>query len=151
MSEALVLLGSNVEPERWSVAAVALLREEVAVVAASRSWRTKAEGGGRQGDYTNRALKLQADLDEAGWRALLRRVEAAAGREREADKFAPRTLDLDLVWLDGEWLPNDGVRRPYGILPLAEVAGGLPDPDGVPLKVLAARLRRHPSILGVAE
>ncbi|MCH7493331.1 2-amino-4-hydroxy-6-hydroxymethyldihydropteridine diphosphokinase, partial [bacterium] len=144
MSEALVLLGSNVEPERWSVEGVDLLGERVAVLAASRCWRTSAEGEAGQADYINRALRLEAGLDESGWRAMLREVETAAGRERAGEKFAPRTLDLDLVWLDGRWLQNEGVGRPYGILPLAEVAGNLPDPDGVPLKALAARLRRHP-------
>lgn len=142
-----MLLGSNLDPDRWAREGPSLV-EGAKVLASSRVWKTAAEGPPGQPRFANRGLLVETDLDEEGLRAALRRAEAAAGRLRTGDPYAPRTLDLDIVWYAGRWLPDPAVARPYGILPLSEVAGDLEAPGGGTLKELAARLRRHPSILG---
>ncbi|MBA1330900.1 2-amino-4-hydroxy-6-hydroxymethyldihydropteridine pyrophosphokinase, partial [Candidatus Endoriftia persephone str. Guaymas] len=61
----------------------------------------------------------------------LRWIEEKNGRQRESDKFAPRTLDVDLltygdVVVDepGLQLPRDEITRyAFVLLPLSEVAG----------------------------
>jgi 2-amino-4-hydroxy-6-hydroxymethyldihydropteridine diphosphokinase len=61
----------------------------------------------------------------------LRAIEDALGRVRGPEKFAPRTLDLDLLTygdvvgeVDGCALPRDEILRYAFVLgPLAEIAG----------------------------
>ena len=73
---------------------------------------------------------------------LLRPIEHQLGRRRADDKYAPRTIDLDLVLYDdlaiddGDVkLPHPDLRRPFVCIPViellaampAETSGGLPD------------------------
>ena len=61
----------------------------------------------------------------------LREIETAHQRRREASKFSPRTLDLDLLIYDDLVLNADGIRLPrdeitryaFVLCPLAEIAG----------------------------
>ena len=64
-------------------------------------------------------------------RARLQAIEDVAGRVRGAEKFAPRTLDLDLLTygavvgvIDGYELPRDEILRfAFVLKPLADLAG----------------------------
>jgi 2-amino-4-hydroxy-6-hydroxymethyldihydropteridine diphosphokinase len=57
--------------------------------------------------FRNAALRLSTDLPPAALRLVLRRIEEACGRRRSTDRFAPRTMDLDLVF-SAPGVPSDG-------------------------------------------
>ncbi|MBK6768376.1 MAG: 2-amino-4-hydroxy-6-hydroxymethyldihydropteridine diphosphokinase [Ardenticatenales bacterium] len=151
-SLALVSLGSNIDARANLSRAVALLAERSDVHAVSRVWRSKAVGGDGP-DFLNAAVAVATSLDAAAFKfALLRPIEAALGRVRTGNRFAPRTIDLDLALFgdavvnraDGHGgrlrLPDpDIVRYAHVAVPLADIAGDLRLPgDGRRLRDIAA-------------
>jgi 2-amino-4-hydroxy-6-hydroxymethyldihydropteridine diphosphokinase len=115
---AFVAVGSNLG-DRWARLALAAreLRAApgVAVVRASRAWDT-APLGPPQPRYLNAVLELETTRTPRALLALLRSVEAAAGRRRDVH-WGARTLDLDLL-VAGDWI----VREPGLTVPHPEIA-----------------------------
>lgn len=98
MPEALVGLGSNVEPDRHLPAAVRLLAERLEVRALSSAWATPPVGPAGQPPFLNAAALVATHLAPDDLKAaVLREVERRLGRVRTEDRFAPRQIDLDLV------------------------------------------------------
>ncbi|MCC9077610.1 2-amino-4-hydroxy-6-hydroxymethyldihydropteridine diphosphokinase [Litorilinea aerophila] len=153
MATALILAGSNVDRERNLPAALDALRRlpGLRVQAVSAIHDTPAIGpDGRpsgQPNFHNVALRVETELGYQQLRQRLREVEARLGRVRTEDKFAPRPIDLDIVW----YAPDDGgppvvdpdlARYAHVVLPLAEIAPDWQDPTtGHSLQELAARFR----------
>jgi len=143
-------LGSNVEPEEHLPQAVRLLGEKADVVAVSSAWATAAVGPPGQPPFVNAAVLLRTDVaPEQVKQVLLRPVEAALGRVRTADRFAPRTLDLDFVAWEGGELRGEGLEVPdpdlpyqaHVALPASEVAPDWVHPRmGETFAAIAARL-----------
>jgi len=125
MPEVLVAAGSNVRPREHLRRAVAMMRELWPDLRLSGAYRNKAVGFEGE-DFVN----LVAGFSTG------HRIESACGRPREAPKWAPRSMDLDvLVYGDtvgefpGAVLPRrDLLRRPYMLGPAAEVAPGFVHP-----------------------
>lgn len=103
-----ISIGSNVGDRP------AHLRSAVAglpgVRAVSPVYETAPWGGVEQGDFLNAVVLAEAVLEPEQWLALAHRLEDAAGRERRV-RWGPRTLDVDLIDVDG-------VRREDGHLTL---------------------------------
>jgi 2-amino-4-hydroxy-6-hydroxymethyldihydropteridine diphosphokinase len=151
-ARALLLLGSNVDPVRSLEAGVRLLAERFPGAVLSPEVEGPAEGVADAPPFRNRAALVPTALAPAALRDVLRAVEAAAGRVRTADRFAPRTLDVDLVLLldaAGAVLPDppvhpDLLRHHYAALPCAALAGAVLLPDGRTLAAAAAALGPPP-------
>ena len=98
MTRAFLGLGSNLGDRRATLAdAVRALPD---VVAVSPVYETEPVGGPDQGRFLN----LVVELDTA--RSARQLLEACAQREAAADRvrdvrWGPRTLDVDVLWLDG--------------------------------------------------
>ena len=135
MAEVLVALGSNVTAERRLAQAAALMKQAWPGIRFSACYRNPAIGFAGD-DFINAAAVFQAAADIPALLAALHAIEAQCGRQRDDPKWAPRTMDLDVLLIDdlvGEWpglkLPRaDLLRRSYMLAPAAEL---LPD-------------RRHP-------
>ncbi len=130
---AIVVLGSNIEKERNLAEAIRLLRraEAVTVERVSSFYESPSRGGPPGApDFFNAAVVLCTELGPEELRARLRDVEDALGRIRTADRNAPRTIDIDLVYyedlagdFDGWSLPDpDADRAAHVAIPIAEVA-----------------------------
>jgi len=129
-------LGSNIEPERNLRAAAARLRNQFTVWAVSPVYESPAVGSTSQADYLNAAMLLETHLSPSELFAELRQLEEALGRVREADKFAARSIDLDLalyndavISIDGHQVPDPTILT-YAHLarPLADLAPGYMHP-----------------------
>lgn len=147
---AFIGLGSNIAPGRHLAPAVERLRGLGSLLAVSQLYRNPAVGPRPQPDFVNGAALLRTRLDIAGLRAGLRAIEAALGRVRGTDRFAPRCIDLDLCLLGdarahgpGWRLPDPDIeRRAHLALCLAELAPDFVHPDsGRRLEQIAAKLR----------
>ena len=135
MPEVFVAAGSNVEPERHLALAAALLERAFGRVRFSPWYRNKAVGF--QGDdFINFVVGFTTELPVETVVAKLREIETACGRPRDAPKWAPRTMDLDIL-LYGDLvrdeprlrLPRpDLLKRPYMLGPLADIAPELLHP-----------------------
>ncbi len=133
-------LGANLGDRRANVdAAVARFRADtdVHVLRVSPLYESPPAGGPPQGDYINAAVLLVTALDA---RELLRRalaIEVALGRTRpDAVRWGPRTIDIDVLWIEGEAVAERGLEvphprlreRPFALRPLLDVAPDATDP-----------------------
>jgi 2-amino-4-hydroxy-6-hydroxymethyldihydropteridine diphosphokinase len=98
MTRAVLSLGSNLgNREDHLRTAVAGLGD--GVLAVSGVYETPAWGDADQPDFLNAvALVINPTAQPRDWLALARRLEAAAGRQRDpARPYGPRTLDVDVI------------------------------------------------------
>jgi 2-amino-4-hydroxy-6-hydroxymethyldihydropteridine diphosphokinase len=109
---------------------VTALRERFGALILSRVYESEAVGfQGRP--FYNLVAGIDTDEPACRVRAALRAIEDAFGRVRGPEKFAPRTLDLDLLTYgdsvdheEGQELPREEILTYAFVLgPLAEVAG----------------------------
>ena len=146
--QAFIALGSNIQPEDHLPAAISRLLSLGQVVAVSRAYRSEPVGGKSQPNFLNAAVLIRVAEEPASIRTGLRKIETALGRVRTADKYASRTIDLDLVLLGDRVdlkfpLPDpDILTREHLAVPLAELAAEFCHPvTGEELGSIAARLR----------
>lgn len=79
----------------------------------SRWYRSQAIGGPEnQPDYTNAVCAFDTDLSPESLLKELQKIEALEGRERLV-RWGPRTLDLDIIWMDGIERSTDILTLPH--------------------------------------
>ncbi len=112
MSRAFLGMGSNLgDRERYLADAVATLG--TLVVDVSPVYETDPVGGpSGQGAYLNVVVQLDIDLAPRALLALCHRLETAADRVR-AERWGPRTLDVDILWIDGVTVDTDDLQIPH--------------------------------------
>ncbi|MEA1978079.1 MAG: 2-amino-4-hydroxy-6-hydroxymethyldihydropteridine diphosphokinase [Chloroflexota bacterium] len=109
---AFIALGSNINPETNLPLAAARLSELGNPIAASAVYQNPAIADEPQSDYLNAAVLIETTLNPLAIRDKLREIEADLGRIRTADKFAPRTIDLDLCILGDRVLDHELLSLP---------------------------------------
>jgi 2-amino-4-hydroxy-6-hydroxymethyldihydropteridine diphosphokinase len=162
MRRVVIGLGSNLGNREGTIAAaIERLGADpgVRVVAISPVYESEPAGGPPQGDYLNAAVLIETDLSgrEILERALA--VERSLGRIRPAPvAWGPRTMDLDLLWIEGEVIAEPDLdvphprlaERPFALRPLLDVAPDARDPrDGsayAAMPAATAPLRRAPEL-----
>jgi 2-amino-4-hydroxy-6-hydroxymethyldihydropteridine diphosphokinase len=133
MTRAFLALGSNLGDRPAELRrAVAAMTE---LTAASAVYETDPVGGpAGQGPYLNMVVQLDTERSPQQLLETCRHLEAVAGRVRDVH-WGPRTLDVDVLWVDDVTVdepdlqvPHPRLReRPFVLAPLAELA-----PDIVP-------------------
>ncbi|KYF64499.1 folic acid synthesis protein [Sorangium cellulosum] len=133
-------LGSSVGDRLATIrAAVAALDADpdIEVVRESPRYESPPAGGPPQGDYVNAAVLVATSLPA---RELLERtlaVERSLGRKRpDPVRWGPRTIDLDLLWIEGEAVAEPDLEVPhprlcervFALRPLLDVAPDAHDP-----------------------
>jgi 2-amino-4-hydroxy-6-hydroxymethyldihydropteridine diphosphokinase len=135
MPRVFVAAGSNVEPERHLAKAAAALAKEFPDIELSPWYRNEAVGF-EGDDFINFVVGFSTDLAVHDVRRKLQAVEALCGREPGAPKWAPRSMDLDLLLYGdlvhdepGLHLPRpDLLKRPFMLGPLADLVPDLRHP-----------------------
>ena len=134
MTRALLGLGSNMG-DSW-----AILREAVgslSVVAVSPVYRTDPVGGpAGQDPFLNIVVEIDTDLTARQLLGVCHRLESAADRVRSV-RWGPRTLDVDIVWMDGVTVDEPDLQVPHPrmrqrrfvMAPLADIAPDVAGPD----------------------
>ena len=102
MNTSILVLGSNIEPQKNINLAKRLISEQFQVLSESRFLKTKPIGGMDQPDFINGALLIQTELESELFRFELKRMEHQMGRAKNTShSYGPRTIDIDiLVWND---------------------------------------------------
>ena len=151
MTLAYIAIGSNLaSPLEQVNAAVQALGEipQSRIVAVSSFYRTPPLGPQDQPDYLNAAVVLETALDAETLLDNTQRIELQQGRVRKAERWGPRTLDLDIM-LFGLKVINterltvphyDMKNRAFMLWPLSEVAPDLTFPDGTSLNAVLQSL-----------
>jgi 2-amino-4-hydroxy-6-hydroxymethyldihydropteridine diphosphokinase len=161
MTRAHVALGSNLGDRMANLdAAVRALDadERTHVMAVSRVFETEPVGGPEQGPYLNAVAVLETDRDPFGLLDLLMVTENLLGRVR-AERWGPRTADLDLILYDGPpvsspelTVPHPRAReRAFVLVPLIDVDPFASFPDGETAAEALARLGQVPDLIAVGE
>lgn len=131
MPRAYISVGSNINREKNVRSAVRALRKRFGAVILSRVYETRPVGF--QGDsFYNLAVAVDTDEPMEDVASALRVIERQHDRRRGLDRFAPRTLDLDLLLYGdvvSERLPRREILQyAFVLCPLAEIAPELRDP-----------------------
>ena len=136
---AILALGANLGDRHAALqGAIDLLADSdgVEVVAVSGVYETDPVGGPDQGDFLNAVILVETDRDPRGLLEACHAAEHAYDRQREV-RWGPRTLDVDIEWIDGVELdepdlqiPHPRMReRSFVMAPLADVAPDVAGPD----------------------
>lgn len=129
MPDVFVAAGSNVEPVKHLRLALAELQKSFAPLAISPAYRNEAVGFEGE-DFINLVVGFTTHDALPHVRERLQQIEARCGRPREAPKWAPRSMDLDILLFGDEVrnepglvLPRpDLLRRAYMLKPLLDIA-----------------------------
>jgi 2-amino-4-hydroxy-6-hydroxymethyldihydropteridine diphosphokinase len=98
----------------------------------SRLYRTRPMGPQDQPYFVNAAAGLLTELTAHELLGLLLGIEIAMGRNRQ-ERWGPRVIDLDLVWMQGDAIDEPGLTVPHPgvstrnfvLYPLADIAPSL--------------------------
>jgi len=130
---AVVGFGSNLGDRLATMrAALAELARVARVEATSRVYESAAVGP-PQGDYLNAAALVTWEGEPEALLDALLAIEAKLGRVRR-EKWGPRTVDLDVLWIEGREVRTPRLvvphpelaKRPFAVAPLLDVAPAAP-------------------------
>ena len=145
-------LGANLnQPVQQLQQAIKALQQlpDSELIAVSSLYGSKPMGPQDQPDYVNAVAALDTALEAEALLDALQQIEQLHGRQRKAERWGPRTLDLDILLygddiINSERLtvPHYGLKqREFVLYPLAEIAPNLRLPDG---SVLSSLLQQVP-------
>ena len=134
MSRTYIALGSNLDDPLVQVrqAIVELDRlPKSRLLAVSGLYRSAPMGPADQPDYINAVASLETALSPHALLDALQAIEQAHGRVRTAQRWGPRSLDLDVLIYDEQMIddqrltiPHPGMAgRAFVLFPLQELVG----------------------------
>lgn len=112
MPRAVIALGSNLDPERHLRAGLRSLAARVRITNTSRVYRTPPWGVTDQPAFLNAVVTAETTLAPLDLLDALLAIEAEQGRVR-AERWGPRTLDLDLLLYDDVLLESERLTLPH--------------------------------------
>lgn len=129
MPDVYVAAGSNIDPAARLKQALAALKQHYGPITVSHAYQNKAVGFEGE-DFINLVVRFATSEPIDQVLSVLHKIEEACGRPRNAPKWAPRAMDLDVLLygdkvgtFPGVTLPRpDLVNRPYMLGPIAEIA-----------------------------
>jgi 2-amino-4-hydroxy-6-hydroxymethyldihydropteridine diphosphokinase len=135
MVDVYVAAGSNVRPEIYLPRALSALQSAYAPLRISPAYRNRAVGF-EGADFINLVVGFATDEPAVRVRERLQHIEMLCERPASAHKWAPRTMDLDILLYGdvvssqpGLVLPRpDLLRRPYMLKPMVDIAPGVVHP-----------------------
>jgi 2-amino-4-hydroxy-6-hydroxymethyldihydropteridine diphosphokinase len=144
LHQAYLSLGSNIQPESNLVRALELLQNYGRLEKISNAW--ESESVGAEGpNYLNACVLLITPLGQMELKEqVLLPIETGLGRRRSADKFAPRTIDIDIVIFDDKSCDDKYWEQAFVVVPLAEIDPEYQSPlKRESIRETAARLRQQ--------
>jgi 2-amino-4-hydroxy-6-hydroxymethyldihydropteridine diphosphokinase len=135
---AYVAIGSNLNhPQERVLEAFERLAAlpSTCLVLRSRLYKTRPMGPQDQPYFVNAAAGLLTQLEARELLAAMLHIESDMGRNRQ-ERWGPRVIDLDLVWMPGEPIDEPGLSVPHPgvstrnfvLYPLADIAPTLAIP-----------------------
>ena len=123
-----ISVGSNVDREKHTLAGLQALTQEFGQLSCSNVYESEAIGF-HGSHFYNLVVGAETSKSVTQVCKALKLIESENGRVRQQKKYAPRTLDLDLLLYD-QVITEDGVELPraeilynaFVLLPLSELA-----------------------------
>ncbi len=153
-TRAFIALGSNLDDPLAQIdAALRALSAlpDTRLVKRSPLYRNQAVGPGRQPDFINAVAELVTALEPYALLDAIQGIEAAQGRNREAERWVPRVIDLDIVLYGQRQIRDDRLtlphpelhRRRFVLQPLNDIAPDIVIPGCGPLHELLRQAPKH--------
>lgn len=141
-NNAVILLGSNIKPAINLRQAIIILESLVSIKSRSKIWETKAAGSSGP-NFLNMAVEIETPLSSQKIKqSIIHNIETRLRRVRTADKYAPRTIDLDIILFNDQVLDNNLWERVFIALPVSELRPNLINPIGQKsLQAIALKLK----------
>jgi 2-amino-4-hydroxy-6-hydroxymethyldihydropteridine diphosphokinase len=103
---------------------------------ASRVYVTAPVGGPPQPDFLNAAALVTYEGEPQALLGALLAIERGLGRRRGGERYGPRTIDLDILWIEGWTVDTEELvvphprllERAFALLPLLELVPEARDP-----------------------
>lgn len=107
MNSAIILLGSNIDPENNITAALRVLRQDLQVISVSGPLKTptvikSGQHGITTGFFINAAAKIDWPYQKSQLITRLKQYETALGRATAQKGWQDRVIDFDLVGWNGK-------------------------------------------------
>ena len=127
--QAYLSLGSNIQPEENILKALYLLKDKCTIHAVSSIWETEASGTIGP-SFLNASVWISTELDAAALKQeIISPIETSLGRRRTEDKYAPRTIDLDILIFDEKVIDKNLWDKEFLAIPTAEIRPDFLHPD----------------------
>ncbi|ASM53001.1 MULTISPECIES: 2-amino-4-hydroxy-6-hydroxymethyldihydropteridine diphosphokinase [Pseudoalteromonas] len=144
-------LGANLNsPKKQLDNAIAALKKlpDCEFISVSHYYASKPMGPQDQPDYINAVACINTTLSPEKLLDLTQAIELEHGRVRKAERWGPRTLDIDMLLFDAQTInterlivPHYGLtEREFVVYPLLELAPKLILPSGIALHTIANTL-----------
>ena len=137
-------LGSNIQPETNLINAVELLSTFGEIIQHSQMWESKPVGT-TGSNYLNMCIQFKTELNAMELKdRVIHPIENQLGRKRGPDKFAPRSMDIDIILFDDQPINNGCWKLAFVVVPLADIYPHYLIPiTGESVLETATRLRRE--------
>ena len=135
---AFIGVGSNIQPERNIIEALVRLSKQVDITGISFFYKTTPLLRKNQNDYLNGVWQISTSIPPKELKfSVLKKIEQELNRNRQSDKYAPRTIDLDILLFgdmviheDNLTIPDPDIyKRSFIAFPLSELNPDLIMPD----------------------
>lgn len=151
MAIVFVALGANLgDPLKQAQDAIVAIKQidQTKVTNISPFYRSKPLGPQDQPDYLNAVIELETSLTPIALLKALQMIEIKLGRTRKADRWGPRTLDLDILLYDDLQINDETLtiphydmhKREFVLYPLFDIAPDLILPNQTSLKTLISQI-----------
>ncbi|HIE17120.1 MAG TPA: 2-amino-4-hydroxy-6-hydroxymethyldihydropteridine diphosphokinase [Dehalococcoidia bacterium] len=149
MAIAYLGLGSNLGDRKQNLAqALELMSQHLVVEQVSSIYETEPVGYERQPRFLNLVCRVSVRVSPEQLLHLVKKIEAKMGR-RSAFRNAPRVIDIDILFYNGDIVSSGELTIPHSrlaerafvLVPLAEIAPDMVHPgNGKAIKELLAIL-----------
>ena len=144
MHQVYLNLGSNIQPETNLSKAINLLQEYGEIRKVSNAWESKAVGSAGPNFLNACVLFITPLLAPELKEQVIRPIETKLDRIRTADKFAPRTIDIDMIIFDDKSCNDKFWKQAFVVVPLAEIYPEFQNPlAGESIAETATRFRQE--------
>ena len=121
MYQAILSVGSNIEPHHHCQQAEQILAQEHQLIDKSAYIVTAPVGYQDQDDFLNGAYWVSTHLSYLEFNQYLKDLEKRLGRVKGPIKSGPRTIDLDIIIWDGQVVHDDFYSKDYTKIPVQEL------------------------------
>jgi len=113
MNTVVISMGSNINPTSHIHQAKQFIATNHQLLRESKVIVTKPIGSINQANYLNGAILIRTKSDQESLQSFLKTIEHQLGRVQYKDKFAPRTIDLDIVVWNNKIIHQDAFERDF--------------------------------------
>ncbi|HLO59415.1 MAG TPA: 2-amino-4-hydroxy-6-hydroxymethyldihydropteridine diphosphokinase [Bacteroidales bacterium] len=138
MNRVYLSLGSNMgnRESNMNKAVALLVSHGIKINSASFIYETEPWGSPDQQNFYNRVIDISTELKPVDLLKTVQAIEKKMGRKRSEIRYAPRPIDIDILFFENLIYTSESLKIPHPLIhlrrfvliPLADIAPGLRHP-----------------------